>query len=51
MISLNEKFDHFDRSSVGLNGEDFYQQDGFEVFDLTDMDRVGNQVGLGKSIY
>ncbi len=46
--SLNRNL-YFDRSVSELNGEDFYQQGGFEVFDLTDMDELETKLDLAKA--
>jgi pilus assembly protein FimV len=47
---FNEDFDHdFERPSVRLNGQNFDQQDKFEVFDLTDMDQLETKLDLAKA--
>ena len=46
--SLDRNF-YFDRPISGLNGEDFDQQGGLEVFDLTDMDELETKLDLAKA--
>ena len=46
--SLSRNF-YLDRPKSGLNGEDFYQQDRLEVFDLTDMDALETKLDLAKA--
>ena len=40
---------YFDKPPSGLNGEDFDQQSGLEVFDLTDMDELETKLDLAKA--
>lgn len=39
----------FDKPAGGLNGQDFDQQDRFDVFDLTDMDQLETKLDLAKA--
>jgi len=57
LSSLNSSFTNdsldknfcFDKPLSGLNGEDFDQQSGSEVFDLTDMDELETKLDLAKA--
>ena len=41
--------DDFDKTVVELNGQDFDEQDKFDVFDLTDMDQLETKLDLAKA--
>ena len=41
--------DDFDKHAIGLNSQDFDDQDGFDVFDLTDMDQLETKLDLAKA--
>jgi pilus assembly protein FimV len=47
---FNGDYDHdFDSPDLGLIGQDFDQQDKFDVFDLTDMDQLETKLDLAKA--